>query len=147
MNIRLSSYPTWLCTLPSSLYTFFLTLSSSPTTCTPWIRDTEKLEEANLQEQQACPSTNPPSWLGPGESGSFPSPFGELSDCRTWKLQEFCLGGHLHLCPDDGQSCPSAEFLQENASVGLFCPSHLEGTSNGWTKCLYAKSNLQYSAL
>lgn len=52
-NIRLSCYPICLLTLTSSLYTFFLTLSSSLTTCTAWIRKTDKLENANLQEQQA----------------------------------------------------------------------------------------------
>lgn len=114
-NIRLSSYSIWLCTLSSSLYTFFLTLSSSPAACTSWMKDTDKLEEASWQKQQVCPSTNPPSCSGPDESCGFPRPFGMLPDCCTWELQEFCLGHHLHLCPDCGQSCPSAELLQENA--------------------------------
>lgn len=128
MNITVSSYPIRLCTLASSLYISFLSLSSSPATCTSWIRDTGKLEEANLQEQEDCPSTSSHSWQGFDELSIFPSLFGELPDLRglTWELQEFCLGGGLHLCPDGGKSCPSKEFLQENTSVGLVCPSQLE---------------------
>lgn len=83
------------------------------------------MEDANVQEQEACPSTSSYAWQGLGESSICPSHFGVLPALRdlTWELQEFCLGRGLHFCPDDGKSCPYEEFLQVNTSVGLACPS------------------------
>lgn len=146
MNITVSSYPIWLCTLASSLYISFLSLSSSPATCTSWIRDTGKLEEANLQEQEDCPSTSSLLtriwWIEHLSKPFWRAAWLERLDLRAARV---LFGRWPASLSRWWEELPIQRVSAGKRLCGISLSFTVRG--NRWTKCLFAMRSLQYFVL